>query len=156
MFDDLDDLNDFDEVDDPNEIDIGELRSWQLAVDLIKHIYDITELWPEDDPSGLVADLRGRAIRVSGTIANGSGRGNAWDFKRLLGSARYMLRDLETLLILAHDLGRLDSLTQDELLREIEAVRAAIDELVAELALKTGRSNGYPPYDPSLDQFSRS
>lgn len=82
-----------------------ELRVWQSAMQLSRDCYRITGTFPCGERYGLTTQIRRAAVSVAANIAEGNGRFTRPDYIRHLGIANGSLRELETLLRLAHDLG---------------------------------------------------
>ena len=82
-----------------------ELDVWQRSRQLVAEIYQMTEHFPPKEQFGLVSQMRRSAISLPANIAEGYGRRNPADFARFLRIAKGSLNELETLCILAEDLG---------------------------------------------------
>lgn len=80
------------------------LEIWQLGVELVKHVYVITNSLPDEEKFGLTSQLRRSAVSIPSNIAEGYGRGSDKDFRRFLLIARGSLYELETQLIIASEL----------------------------------------------------
>ncbi len=93
-----------------------DLKAWQIGCLLVKKIYETTKVFPKDELYGLTQQIRRAAISVPSNIAEGYGRGSSKDYVRFLRNARGSLYEVETQLILAHDLNYLDKIQLDDLL----------------------------------------
>lgn len=82
-----------------------DLAVWQEARLLVREIYVLTRLFPSDERFGLTSQIRRSAISVPSNIAEGYGRGSKNDYSRFLRIARGSLFEIETQLVLGHDLG---------------------------------------------------
>jgi four helix bundle protein len=51
-----------------------ELEAWQVAMDLVDRIYDLTEVFPDKERFGLQAQLRRAAVSVPSNVAEGHSR----------------------------------------------------------------------------------
>jgi four helix bundle protein len=85
--------------------DYRELIVWQKALDLAASVYRMTNDFPREERFGLTSQIRRSAVSIPSNIAEGQGRGATADFIRFLGMARGSLRELETQIYLAAELG---------------------------------------------------
>ena len=84
--------------------DYRNLDVWQQARTLVTTAYRFTELLPEAEKTGLIQQIKGAAIAVPSSIADGSGRANDVKFLAFLQDAMGALAALDTLVLLAADL----------------------------------------------------
>ena len=82
-----------------------DLAAWQEARSLVREIYALTKSFPSDERFGLTSQIRRCSISVPSNIAEGYGRGSRNDYSRFLRIARGSLFEIETQLVLGHDLG---------------------------------------------------
>ena len=97
-----------------------ELRAWQEAMQLVKEIYRLTQNFPKEEIYGLVSQMRRAAVSIPSNISEGAARGGDREFIQFLIIARGSLSELETQLIISHELGYLS---------EISNVQKRIDRL---------------------------
>jgi len=81
-----------------------DLIVWQKAMSLTKVVYRTTQAFPDTEKFGLVAQMRRAAVSVASNIAEGNARQSLRDYLHFLGMARGSLAELETQVIIAHDL----------------------------------------------------
>lgn len=96
-----------------------DLNVWKEARALVKHIYDFTAYFPEEEKTGLTAQMKSVAISVPARIAEGAGRKQAKHSLKYLLDAKSALFELETLAYIAVDLGYSDSTSANELIEKI-------------------------------------
>lgn len=84
-----------------------DLRVWQEAKALAKDVYLTTEPFRQKRSLGLADQIRRAAVSIPSNIAEGRGRTDR-DFSRYLLIARGSLRELQTELEIAHEVGLLD------------------------------------------------
>jgi len=82
-----------------------DLEVWRKTKDLAREIYLLTNSFPTQEQFGLVSQLRRASISVPSNIAEGCGRDSSKDTVRFLFIARGGLYEIETQIILAHELG---------------------------------------------------
>ena len=83
------------------------LRVWRDAMRLVRLCYRLTHAFPKQELFGLTAQIRRSATSVPANIAEGNGRFTRGDYVRFLSIAHGSLRELETHLLVARDLGLL-------------------------------------------------
>jgi four helix bundle protein len=85
------------------------LDAWRHAMTLVTVIYDITRQFPKKEVYGLTSQIRRAAVSVPSNIAEGAGRSGHREFVQFLSIARGSLSELETQLLIAADLGYVDT-----------------------------------------------
>lgn len=84
--------------------DYRELLAWQRARALVEAVYRATDRFPVREHFGLAAQMRRAAISVVSNIAEGESRGSDRELRRYLQIARGSLGELQSQIIVAHDL----------------------------------------------------
>ncbi len=82
-----------------------DLIAWQKGVELCKQVYSVSALFPDAERFGLTAQVRRAAVSVPSNIAEGYGRRRRQDYVRFLDMALGSAYEVETQLILARELG---------------------------------------------------
>jgi four helix bundle protein len=100
-----------------------ELRVWQKAVELVEHVYRLTEAFPKSETYGLAQQMRRAAVSVPSNIAEGAARKGTRELLRFSSIASGSLAELDTQLEVAARL----NLVGDER----EKMQAMIDEVSA-------------------------
>lgn len=67
---------------------------------------------PKHEIYGLTSQIRRASVSVPANIAEGYGRNHRKEYVQFLGVANGSLKELETLLLLAHDLNYLNDITK--------------------------------------------
>lgn len=78
-----------------------ELQSWQMSMDVIEEIYDLTRSWPSSERYGLVTQTQRAAVSIAANIAEGYGRMHRGEYVPHLSIANGSRCELETLLLIA-------------------------------------------------------
>ncbi|MEP0847448.1 MAG: four helix bundle protein [Phycisphaerae bacterium] len=82
-----------------------ELEVWRKSIALAKDIYKITNRMLSNERFGLTSPMRRAAVSIPANIAEGNARKSRKDYIHFLTVARGPLAELETLLIIAQELG---------------------------------------------------
>lgn len=85
-----------------------DLILWQRAIQFAKEVYSLSKGFPRDERFGLTAQVRRAAVSVSSNVAEGHAR-QGREFTHFLSIARASLAEAESQLLLAVELGFLDS-----------------------------------------------
>jgi four helix bundle protein len=97
----------------------------------------VSASFPKEERYGLVDQLRRADVSVPANIAEGCGRGTDADFARFLQIAMGSASELEYELLLARDLGYLNSQDHLPLEQNVQEVKQMLSGLL--LKLKAGR-----------------
>jgi four helix bundle protein len=82
-----------------------ELVAWQVAFQLAKRTYQVTESFPKSEAFGLSGQLRRCSVSIPSNIAEGAGRSTKKEFAHFVSIARGSLNELETQYLLSKELG---------------------------------------------------
>jgi len=122
-----------------------DLEVWQVAYDLCRQVYQVTARFPKPETYGLVSQLRRAAVSVPSNIAEGMGRRSTPEFLRSLRIAYGSNCELETQLLLARDLGYVDSATYERLRQmaaSVERMMSALDRALRKRRPGQGSASG--------------
>jgi four helix bundle protein len=108
-----------------------DLQVWQEGMALAREIYAVTAGFPKEETFGLTSQMRRSAVSVPSNIAEGAARGGKREFHQFLVITRGSLMELETQVILSHDLGYVEDHTN--LMEKINKVFALLNGLMAKL-----------------------
>ncbi len=81
-----------------------DLEVWQLAMELVYDVYELTKRFPSDERFGLVAQMRRAAVSIPSNIAEGKGRSTDKDCCVFLNHARGSQQELYTQILIAKHL----------------------------------------------------
>ena len=113
------------------------LDIWEIALDLIEQVYELTKKFPDEERFGLTNQLRRSVVSIALNIAEGRGAGTDTEFKRFL---RISLRSsFETIAGFKIAI-RLRYLTGDDcknLFAKADEIGAKINSLINYLKKKT-------------------
>ena len=111
-----------------------DLVVWQRAMQLCRAIYSATASFPREERFGLTSQMRRAAVSIASNIAEGQGRLSASEFRRFLGIARGSLRELETQLLIATDLGYLPRQASDRCVDLMDEVSRMLNALITSIS----------------------
>jgi four helix bundle protein len=78
-----------------------DLNIWQLGMDTVERVYELTRGFPDDEMYGLTSQVRRAAVSVPANIAEGNARASTKEYLHLLSIAVGSLAEVETYLELA-------------------------------------------------------
>lgn len=87
---------------------------WQKAIDLVTDIYILTRKYPQHEVFGLSSQTQRAAISIPLNIAEGSSKSSNKDFSRFLEMAVGPSYELESAIIIAHNLKYIDTELMNE------------------------------------------
>ncbi|PLX05953.1 MAG: four helix bundle protein [Marinilabiliales bacterium] len=105
------------------------LNVWQLSRTLVKNVYEISNMFPDEEKFGLVSQIRRASISVSSNIAEGTSRKSGKDQARFTEISYGSLLEVLNQLILAADLGYISSNIVDEQRQIIEEIGNKLNKL---------------------------
>lgn len=85
-------------------MDYKDLEIWKYARQLVKQVYLLTKLFPNEELYGLTNQIRRSSISVPSNIAEGIGRQSKKETIHFLYIAKGSLQEVETQLYLSFDL----------------------------------------------------
>jgi four helix bundle protein len=81
--------------------DFKNLKTWQVAMDLVEQVYRLTEGFPKHELYGLGGQMQRAAVSVPSNIAEGHAKDTKQEYWRGLICARGSMAELETQLLIA-------------------------------------------------------
>jgi four helix bundle protein len=106
-----------------------DLEVWKKAIEMVTKIYTITRTFPKEELYGLTNQMRRSAVSVPSNIAEGSGRDSSKELLHFLCFATGSLSELETQIIIAHNLGYLNN----DQKQDIDTILSNIFKLISGL-----------------------
>jgi len=113
-----------------------ELKVWGKSYDLCLKAYRITAAFPTDERYGLTSQIKRSAVSIPSNIAEGYGRKTTVDYVRFLYIAYGSTCELETQILLAGDLGFIDTGNLEEILGSVKEVERMLKALIRTLEQK--------------------
>lgn len=99
-----------------------DLKVWQKGIELVSEIYKITKGFPEEERYGLTSQLKRASISVPSNIAEGFRRNSVKGHKQFLNIALGSCAELETQIIIAKELGYINSISSTPLMDLIDHI----------------------------------
>jgi four helix bundle protein len=110
-----------------------DLNVWKLSIELVKDIYQVTAKYPPVEIYGLTNQLRRAAISIPSNIAESQGRNSFKEFKQFIAIALGSLAELETQLIISHEIGYLNREDFSKLSESLDNIRKMLKALANSL-----------------------
>jgi four helix bundle protein len=107
-----------------------DLRVWQEAMKLAVEIYRASGSFLKQEQFGLTQQIRRASVSVPSNIAEGKGRRTDKDFAHFLYHARGSLLELQTQLLLAHQLKYLSAQDSEKLMEQGSKVGRSLTGLI--------------------------
>lgn len=82
-----------------------DLKVWQLGMEIVEAVYQLSSSYPKDETYGLTSQIRRAAVSVPANIAEGHARAFTKEYQRHLSIAVGSLAEVETYLDLCVRLG---------------------------------------------------
>lgn len=108
-----------------------DLIVWQKAIELVVHIYELTDKFPKEEIFGLTSQIRRAAVSIPSNIAEGKMRGGEIEFKRFLFIAFASGAELETQIIIAKKLPKTANLDYNKIDLNLSEVMKMLNKLAA-------------------------
>lgn len=116
--------------------DHKDLKVWQKAYELVLEVYKVTKRFPDDERYNLTIQSRRSALSIPSNIAEGHARGSRQQYLYALYVAFGSTKELETQILLAHDLGYLYKEIHEKLIIQINEVSKMLRALIHSLEKK--------------------
>ena len=113
--------------------DFRSLKIWQRSHAMALAVYKLTREFPKHELYGLTSQIQRAAISVPTNIAEGCGRDSDAELKRFSVIAMGSASELEYLLLLAHDLGYLQTDMYQSTFSELVETRRMINSFIQTL-----------------------
>ena len=113
--------------------DFRKLSVWQKAHKLTLAVYRATGSFPDAERFGLTGQIRRSCASIPANLAEGTGRGGDKDFARFCQMAMGSAAEVEYHLLLAHDLGMLNSQNHQNLTASVTEIKKMLTSLMKKL-----------------------
>lgn len=106
---------------------------WQNSRVFVKNIYAITQSFPHEEKFGLVSQLRRAGVSIPTNIAEGAGRNSEKELQHFLYIAIGSAFEVETLLLLSHDVAYITERQLNELLTSLTIIQKQLNAFISKL-----------------------
>ena len=110
-----------------------DLLVWKKGMELAQHVYLVVRQLPKEELYGLSDQMRRAAVSIPSNIAEGCARDTDREFARFVAIAQGSNAELETQIILCHNLGFIDEATEQQLLSIAEEESKMLRSLATKL-----------------------
>ena len=108
-----------------------DLEVWKLGREVVKLAYQVSTSLPETERFGLVSQIQRAAVSIPVNVSEGAGRKSDGSFAHFVRIACGSVNELETLLILAEDLGFLTAAETVEINGKLRNLGIKLQNLAA-------------------------
>jgi four helix bundle protein len=113
--------------------DFRKLKVWWRSHRLVLDVYEATGAFPREETYGLTAQLRRCCASIPANIAEGCGRSGEAELGRFMLIAMGSASELEYHLLLARDLGYLDTRNYQKLSEQTGEVKRMLSTLITKV-----------------------
>ena len=113
--------------------DFRELKVWQRSHRLVLAVYEATGKFPREETYGFTAQLRRSSASIPANIAKGCGRSGDAELGRFMLISMGSASELEYHLLLAGDLGFLDTQDYEKLSQSTKEVKRMLSTFITRL-----------------------
>ncbi len=110
--------------------DFRQLRVWEASHKITLDIYEFTKNFPKEELFGLTSQMRRSAGSIPTNIAEGCGRDSNKDYSRFLQIAMGSAYELDYQLLLAKDLGYINTSKYEEINAKLDSVKRQLASLI--------------------------
>jgi four helix bundle protein len=107
-----------------------DLNVWKESITFVTFVYEKTKLFPKDELFTLTSQIRRSAISIPSNISEGAARESNKEFLRFLFIAQGSISELDTQLIIAHNLNFLSKEDYFQISEKLIAIRKMLAGLI--------------------------
>lgn len=100
-----------------------ELQVWKESMRLVEDVYKITADFPAKEQFGITNQIRRSAVSIPSNIAEGAGKNTNGDFRRFISIASGSCNELETQLLISHNLKYLKTIEHRKLEIKLNSIQ---------------------------------
>lgn len=107
-----------------------DLRVWLKSHELTLKVHQVSRFFPKEEVYSLTSQIRRASASIPSNIAEGCGKNTAMDFGRFLNIALGSANETEYFLLLAKDLGYLQTKDHQDLEKSINEIKGMLILLI--------------------------
>ena len=107
-----------------------DLEVWKRSVDLVATVYELTNTFPKEERYGITNQIRRAAVSIPSNISEGAARSHNKEFVQFLYVSLGSISELETQIIISHNLKFLSSNDSIKIQNELTELRKMILGLI--------------------------
>lgn len=107
-----------------------DLEVWKKAIEFVTEIYSITASFPKSELYGLTSQIRRASVSIPSNIAEGATRNHKPEFRQFLYIALASAAEVDTQLIIAHNLKFIEKEVLEKLQSELNSISKMIQGLL--------------------------
>lgn len=107
-----------------------DLSVWQKSIQLVSDIYRISKNFPKEEVFGITSQIRRACISIPSNIAEGNGRRSKADYIQFLKIARGSCSEVETQIIICHNLHFINDIEFENLNNQILEISKMLNGLI--------------------------
>jgi len=108
-----------------------DLVVWQKSIAFVSEVYVLTKKLPADERFSLIDQMRRAAVSIPSNIAEGHARKSSADFARFLRISYGSAAEIETQLIIAHNLQYLSDSELQQFLSKVLELQKMLNALIS-------------------------
>jgi len=109
------------------------LDVWIKSIQFVSDIYRLTNTFPSVERFGLCSQMQRAAVSVPANIAEGTEKSSGKEFARFLEISLGSTFELETELLIAHNLSYIDNFTYEDIQNKISELQKMINGLKSKI-----------------------
>lgn len=110
-----------------------ELNIWNAGIEIVKAIYQLTEIFPKQETYDLISQMRRSAVSIPSNVAEGFRRFHNKEYRQFLYTSLGSCAELETQLTIAMELNYIQKDTENKLLEKLDHICRMISNLIKKL-----------------------
>ena len=110
-----------------------DLDVWKDGISFVTKVYKMTSSFPKEEMYGITSQIRRAAISIPSNTAEGAARKTTNEFRQFLYIALSSAAELNTQLIISHNLEFLDKDNTDKLNSDLDSLSRRIQGLIKSL-----------------------
>ena len=110
-----------------------ELNIWNAGIEIVKAIYQLTEIFPKQETYDLISQMRRSAVSIPSNVAEGFRRFHNKEYRQFLYTSLGSCAELETQLTIAMELNYIQKDTENKLLEKLDHICRMVSNLIKKL-----------------------